>query len=210
MPIATILLLALPLAADPASPPRATAAATRMLGELALARDALGFAPCGGDAAAAHGAGAASGAAALVAGLNAGADGSVFVDVDAARGPDGAWRIERVRRAYRRGPRCTEDLGEFVWRGELAGDGWTFNASRRYVALRRPGQRALFFRYRPFEQTADGAWRFSAQADGVRIDIGLRGERCRSPDGAALTDWALELTLDGESRQGCAWSGEPR
>lgn len=209
----TVLLLALlsswPLVADPGPAP-AAAAPVRMLGELALARGTLGFAPCMGEAAPARAVGAAREAATQVAALNRGADGSVFVDVDAMRDADGAWRIERVRRAYRRGPRCSEDLGEFVWRGTLADGRWTFNVSRRYVVVRPPDARAAFFRYQPFVATADGALRFAAQADGRMIEATLRAQRCRVVGGEAVSDWSVQVVLDGATHLGCAWAGEPR
>lgn len=211
--MAPILLLSLWLPGMADAPPAAVPAVsgtTRMLGELALARGALAFAPCGAEAAPARGAGAAAGAAAVVAALNGGADGSVFADADVVREADGRWRIDRVRRAYRRGLRCGEDLGEFVWRGAAHDAGWTFNVSRRYVALRRPGEPALFFRYRPFEQAADGSWRFTAPATDARFEAILRAERCATPDGTSLSDWSLTVTLDGETSAGCAWGGEPR
>lgn len=207
-----VLLLALlsswPAVADTAPTP--AAAASRTLGELAIAGGALGFAPCTGEAAPARGVGAARDAASLVAALNRGADGSAFVDVDAARDGDGHWRIERVRRAYRRGPRCGEDLGEFVWRGTLADGQWTFNVSRRYVVVRGPGARPAFFRYLPFSAGADGALRFAAQADGRTVEATLRAQRCRAGDGDSVSDWSLQVALDGATYAGCAWGGEPR
>jgi uncharacterized membrane protein len=197
------------LASATGTPPLAPGEpASRRLGELVLARGQLAFAPCRGVVAPAHAIGAGAEAAQLVARLNGGADGSVFLDADIGREPDGQWRIERIRRAYRDGPRCLEDLGEFVWRATATDGSWTMSSSRRYISVRRQGQPPLFFRYRPFEAAGDGQWTFSAQAEGASINMVLRGQRCEDEGARRLTDWSLRFTLGGIEYLGCAWSGE--
>lgn len=214
------LLLSLTLLAVPAVAPGSDVApgaaaapavepAGRRLGELVLARGQLAFAPCRGVVAAAHGVAAGGEAAALVARLNGGADGSVFLDADIGRDADGRWRIERIRRAYRDGPRCLEDLGEFVWRASAGDDSWTLSSSRRYVSVRRAGQPALFFRYRPFAPAGDGQWTFAARTGDTSINVVLRGKRCFDEPARRLTDWSVRFTLGGTEYTGCAWSGEP-
>jgi uncharacterized membrane protein len=183
--------------------------AGRRLGELVLARGQLAFAPCRGVVAAAHGVDAGGEAASLVAMLNGGADGSAFLDADIARDADGRWRIERIRRAYRDGPRCLEDLGEFVWRASAGDDSWALSSSRRYVSVRRAGQPALFFRYRPFAPAGDGQWTFAARTGDTSINVVLRGKRCFDASARRLTDWSVRFTLGGAEYTGCAWSGEP-
>jgi uncharacterized membrane protein len=170
----------------------------------------LAFASCEGVVAAAHGVGAGAEAAQLVASLNGGADGSVFLDADIGRDADGRWRVERIRRAYREGPRCLEDLGEFVWRASAADGSWTLSSSRRYISVRRDGEQALFFRYRPFLPAGDGQWTFAARADGVPIHIVLGAERCRDQSSRRVTDWSVRFTVGGTEYRGCAWSGELR
>jgi uncharacterized membrane protein len=193
------------------APAAATAEpASRRLGELVLARGQLAFAPCRGVVAPAHATGDGAEAAPLVARLNGGADGSVFLDADIGREPDGRWRIERIRRAYRDGPRCLEDLGEFVWRATASDGSWTMSSSRRYVSVRREGQPPLFFRYRPFVSAGDGQWTFSARAEGASINMVLLGRRCEDEFARRVTDWSLRFTLGGIEYVGCAWSGEPR
>lgn len=206
-----LALLAVLLAADaPAVGTPAPEPAARMRGELVRARDQLAFAACGGDAAAAHGARGALDAAGIVGSLNGGADGSVFIDADVAREADGRWRIERVRRAYRRGPRCAEDLGEFIWRGAAADGAWTLNVSRRYVAFRREGRAPLFARYQPFLATGDGNWAFAGRAGEVPLEVVMQPRRCVAADGSAITDWAVTVVAEGQRSEGCGWGGEPR
>jgi uncharacterized membrane protein len=213
-----VLLLSLPAlsavvcardAAPAAGAAPAAEAAGRRLGELVLARGQLAFAPCRGVVATAHGVGAGVEAASLVARFNGGADGSVFLDADVGRDADGRWRIERIRRAYRDGPRCLEDLGEFVWRASADDGSWTLSSSRRYISVRRAGQPALFFRYRPFAPAGDGQWTFAGRTDGTSINVVLRGKRCVDEPARRLTDWSVRFTLGGTEYTGCAWSGEP-
>ena len=203
------LLLSLSLAAPAATEP-ALAPTARLRGELALARGALGFAACEGEAAPVRDARAAGEAAALVARLHGGADGSLFIDADIAREADGRWRIDRIRRAYHEGPRCAEDLGEFVWRAADAGGAWTLSVSRRYVTLRRPDARPLFFRYQPFAAAGDGAWTYSGRAGPDAIHVVMRPRRCEDASARRVTDWKVEFSLAGMRFEGCAWAGEPR
>jgi uncharacterized membrane protein len=210
-PMLPFALLAAFLAADPpvaaaVAPPTAE----RVLGELVHARGQLAFAACGGDAAPAYGLRGGRDAAGIVARLNGGADGSVFIDADVAREADGRWRIERVRRAYRRGPRCTEDLGEFIWRGVALDGAWTLNVSRRYVALRRAGLAPLFVRYQPFQAGADGALVFSGRSGEVPLEVVMLPRRCEAGGGAAISDWSVAVVAAGQRSEGCAWGGEPR
>jgi len=202
MPYTHILLAVL------LSPGATGAPVQRALGELALARGDLAFAACAGDAAAVRDTPAARAAADLVARLHGGADGSVAADADMVREADGRWRIERLRRVERDGPRCTEDLGEFVWRA--AGGDWTLSVSRRYLTLRRAQAPALFFRYRPFEPADGLAWTYSGRAGTDAIHVVLRPRRCEDPVARRATDWAIEFTIGGLRYAGCAWAGEPR
>jgi uncharacterized membrane protein len=203
------LLFSLSLAAATADAPPAAPAA-RLRGELALARGALGFAPCDGQAGAVVDGRAAGEAARLVPQLNGGADGSVFIDADIAQEADGRWRIDRVRRAYRDGPRCAEDLGEFVWRAADAAGAWTLSVSRRYLTLRRAGQPALFFRYQPFTAAEQGAWTYAGRSGTHAIHVVMYPRRCESPGALHVTDWAVVFSIAGSRFEGCAWTGEPR
>lgn len=205
LPLLFSLSIAVMLPAEPGLEP-----ASRVRGELALARGALGFAACDGEAGLVRDARAAGEAAALVARLHGGADGSLFIDADIAREADGRWRIDRIRRAYHEGPRCAEDLGEFVWRAADAGGAWTLSVSRRYVTLRRPGARALFFRYQPFTAADEGAWTFSGRAGPDAIHVVMRPRRCEAGAARQVTDWAVEFSIAGARFEGCAWAGEPR
>lgn len=204
-PTSILLLLFAPLASGTPSTP-----SSRTLGELALARGQLGLAPCSGAPAAVLPTHAAGAAAALIARLHGGADGSLFIDADIAREPDGRWRIDRVRRAYREGPRCSEDLGDFVWRAAGDAGRWTVSVSRRYLSLRREGRSPLFFRYRPFEPAGDAAWTYSGRAGPDAIHVVMRPVRCEDADAQRITDWSIEFTLAGTRYSGCAWGGEPR
>lgn len=204
-PLLLPLFLSAPAAAE--TPP---APATRLRGELALARGTLGFAACDGEFGPVRDVRAAGEAAALVARLNGGADGSLFIDADIAREAEGRWRIDRIRRAYHEGPRCAEDLGEFVWRAADAGGAWTLSVSRRYVTLRRPGQRALFFRYQPFSAADAGAWTYSGRSGPDAIHVVMRPRRCEASAARQVTDWAVEFSIAGARFEGCAWGGEPR
>lgn len=204
-PLLLPLLLAAPDAAEAPLAP-----SSRLRGELALAQGALGFAACDGEAGPVVDARAAGEAAGLVARLHGGADGSLFIDADIAREADGRWRIDRIRRAYHEGPRCAEDLGEFVWRAADAGGAWTLSVSRRYVTLRRPGARALFFRYQPFTAADEGAWTYSGRAGPDAIHVVMRPRRCDASAARQVTDWAVEFSIAGTRFEGCAWAGEPR
>ena len=199
-------------AADSAVVPAAPLApsATRMLGELALSRGTLGFAACDGTAGIAYAAPGAGDLALVVSRFNDDSDGVVFLDADLARETDGRWRIDRVHRAYRDGPRCAEDLRDFIWRAIGSDGSWTMEVSRRYVSIRQVGKRPLFFRFRPFVRGADGALRFSAQAEGEQLDLVLHGARCTDGDARRSTPWQIELTLGGTQSTGCAWTGIPR
>ncbi len=199
-------------AADAAAVPAASQAssATRLLGELALSRGTLGFAACDGTAGTAYTVPGAGDLAAVVRGFNDGADGVVFLDADLAHEPDGRWRIDRLHRAYRDGPRCAEDLRDFIWRAIGSDGSWTMEVSRRYVGIRQVGKRPLFFRYRPFAPGADGELRFSAQAGGEQLVLVLRGARCVDSAARRSTPWQIEVTLGGAVSAGCAWTGMPR
>jgi uncharacterized membrane protein len=205
--LAWLVLLA---SAGPSSGPAtaAPAAVERRLGELVRAGDALAFASCGESAAAAVDADPVHALAPLVRELNGGSDGGAFLDADMAREPDGRWGIRRLHRIYRDGPRCRERLGEFVLRAAGDAAGWTLEATRRYVTIRRPGQRAAFYRYRPFA-AADRAWTFSASGDAGPVLVVLRAAPCALASTGLRSTWSLEFTLAGTRYIGCAWSGQP-
>jgi uncharacterized membrane protein len=211
----SILLFATAAAAPPAEPLGVPTSAQgvpaiRMLGELALSHGTLGFAACDGEAGVAYGAGIAGDLAAVVGAFNDGADGVVFLDADIAREGDGRWRIDRVHRAYHDGPRCAEDLRDFVWRGIASDGSWTLEVSRRYVSVRPVGKRPQFFRYRPFARGEDGHLRFSAKAEGETLGLVLRGVRCTDDTARRTTPWQIEINLGGIASPGCAWTGMPR
>lgn len=194
-------------ASEPAPAP--PAGVERRLGELVRAGDALAFAACGDRAAPAVDANPGHALRGLVRELNGGSDGGVFLDADAARGADGSWSIHRVHRAYRQGPRCREDLGDFVLRAAGDGVGWTLEATRRYVTIRRPGQRAAFYRYRPFAAAGGTAWTFSGASEAGPVLVVLRSEPCALAGTGLRSTWSLEFTLGGTRHVGCAWSGRP-
>lgn len=184
-------------------------AATRQLGELALAQGRLGFAPCTGEPAAAidNGGGAIAG---LLADLNEAGDGSAFVDADIAREADGRWRVDRIHRAYRNGSRCLEDPSAYVWRASGADGAWTLEVTRRYVTLRRKGHAPTSFRYQPFAVAADGSLRFDASTQPPAIGLRLRHWPCRDPDARLATDWSVVVAIAGQEQSGCAWRGMAR
>lgn len=186
-------------------------AALRTQGELAIAADQLGFAPCKGSAGAAIDATAGGEATALLRELNGGDEGSAFVDVHAAQSTDGTWRIDRLLRAYRDGPRCRDNPRKYVWRAAGTDSPWSMEATPRYVVVRRAaGADPDFYRFRAFTATAGGAWTYSAQNAAAAVNIVLRNTRCRAADGRAVTAWSIELSTRGELLRGCAWNGAPQ
>jgi uncharacterized membrane protein len=196
------------LAATPVPPAAAPGAAERRLGELVRAGEQLAFAPCGERAAPAVDADPARAIAPLVRQLNGGSDGGVFLDADVTRSAEGGWTINRLHRAYREGPRCREQLGEFVLRAQGDASAWTLEATRRYVTIRRAGQRAAFYRYRPFS-AADRAWTFNANGEAGPVLVVLRAGECGLQSTGLHSTWSLEFTLAGARHAGCAWSGMP-
>lgn len=190
------------------APPAPDVPASRRLGDLVLAKGALGFAPCDERVGPVFDGTPGAELASAVRGMQSGQDGAVFVDVEAARGTDGRWRIDRLRRMYRDGPRCRESGQSYVWRAEGNGPAWSLESSPRYLSVRREGRADVDrFRFRPFVRTTDGAWTFSGQADGAAVNVVLRPIRCRAADGLLLTEWSVSLTLRGETLTGCAWNG---
>jgi uncharacterized membrane protein len=202
----TAMLGACATGASPPERPRYSDAPARTLaGELTLARDRFALAPCVGKVAFAHDNTRDLELATLVRERNAGGDGALFIVAAIAQEPDGTWRIDRVRRAYRDGPRCSEALDEFVWRGQ-GESGWTLEATSRRVTLRLGDREPLRFPFRPFARDAEGNYVFSGAGDKGAATIVMRPERCVQGD--AMYSYAVRITALGQELTGCAWNGE--
>lgn len=214
MPIRTALLLSLLL--TPAARADAPAAAegpspVRVLGELALARGQLGFAPCERAAHAVQD-GTRGELLATLARITGGVDGAVFAEIETVEGEDGVVTATKLRRAYRDGPRCDEQPGSYIWQARGHEPEWELLATRRTIRVQRPGERMpWFFPFQAFVRGPDGVYRHSAEGARGSFAIALVPGRCHDAVRGAASDFSAEVTLAGTIvLRGCAWNGLPR
>lgn len=99
--------------------------------------------------------------------------------------------------------RCQQPGGaEEAW--QAAGQDWALAAGGEQVLLKQDGQADLSFPYREFTRTGTQA-SYQGSAAGQELSLQLENTLCHDPAANTVLGWRLQITLNGKTREGCAW-----
>jgi putative lipoprotein len=197
-------------------PADASAAATRLQGELSLQAGQLLLRPCQEQRRFVIGDDGSTGISREAAGLLSDGAGSLFVDLRGRlsatpqAGLDGKFVPSQVYRLQAEGPGC-EDLNfkRSSLRASGQEPGWSVLVSSRGLVLDRPGQEPLALPYLE-EQLPEGRLNLSSEANGQRLELWVAPQRCVDSMSGTVQHLSAELRLNDEVLRGCASFGGAR
>lgn len=99
--------------------------------------------------------------------------------------------------------RCQQPGGtDEAW--QAAGQDWALAAGGEQVLLKQDGQADLSFPYREFTRTGTQA-SYQGSTAGQELSLQLENTLCHDPAANTVLGWRLQITLNGKTREGCAW-----
>ncbi len=93
---------------------------------------------------------------------------------------------------------------EEAWRASGNEPGWLLAAGGERVTFKLPGQATINFPYTPFKREGKLALFTAASASG-KLAVRLENTLCRDSMANAVFNWTANVTVNGQTYQGCAW-----
>jgi putative lipoprotein len=130
-----------------------------------------------------------------------------YVEAYGLRPATGPWQLQRFERALAEGDACADTGGTFLFKAVGTEPFWSATAALGQLRFERAGETALAGDISAPQTDAD-TQRYSASVEGGDITVILSPTLCSDGMSDNLYAWTAELTLAGDTWQGCAYFGE--